>query len=156
MPAKVKATPDGYHTATPYLIIQGAAAALDFYKKVFGATEIMRMAQPEGKIGHAEIRIGDSVVMLADEVPQMGYRGPKSLGGSPVSLMLYVEDVDAAVARAVAAGAKLTQPVQDKFYGDRNGVIEDPLGHVWTIATHTEDVSPEEMDKRMAAMDKGK
>ncbi|HEV2021041.1 MAG TPA: VOC family protein [Terriglobales bacterium] len=156
MPAKVKATPDGYHTATPYLIIQGAAAALDFYKKVFGATEIMRMAQPEGKIGHAEIRIGDSVVMLADEVPQMGYRGPKSLGGSPVSLMLYVEDVDAAVARAVAAGAKLTQPVQDKFYGDRNGVIEDPFGHVWTIATHTEDVSPEEMDKRMAAMDKGK
>jgi PhnB protein len=155
MPPKVKATPDGYHTATPYLIIQGAAAALDFYKKVFGATEIMRMAQPDGKIGHAEMRIGDSVIMLADELPQMGYRGPKSLGGSPVSLMLYFEDVDAVVARAVAAGAKLTQPVQDKFYGDRNGVLEDPFGHVWTIATHMEDVSPEEMGKRMAAMKTG-
>jgi PhnB protein len=156
MPAKVKAIPDGYHTATPYLILQGAAAALDFYKKVFGATEFVRMAQPDGKIGHAEMRIGDSIVMLADEVPQMGYRGPKSLGGSPVSLMLYVEDVDAVVERAVAAGAKLTQPVQDKFYGDRNGVLEDPFGHVWTIATHTEDVTPEEMKKRMAAMNKGK
>ena len=156
MCAKVRATPAGYHTATPYLIIQGAAAALDFYKKVFGATEIMRMAQPDGKIGHAEMRIGDSIVMLADEVPQMGYRGPKSLGGSPVSLMLYVKDVDAVVACAVSGGAKLTQPVQDKFYGDRNGVLEDPFGHVWTIATHTEDVSPEEIDRRMAAMNKGK
>jgi PhnB protein len=156
MPAKVKAIPDGYHTATPYLILQGAAAALDFYKKSFGATEIMRMARPDGKIGHAEMRIGDSVIMLADEVPEMGYRGPKALGGSPVSLMLYVEDVDAVVARAVAAGAKITQPVQDKFYGDRNGVLEDPFGHVWTIATHTEDVTPEEMGERMAAMSKEK
>jgi len=156
MAGKVKPIPNGYHTATPCLIIQEAAAALDFYKKVFGATEIMCMAQPDGKIGHAEIRIGDSVIMLADEVPEMGYRGPKSLGGSPVSLMLYVEDVDAVVGRAVAAGAKITQPVQDKFYGDRNGVLEDPFGHVWTIATHTEDVSPEEMGKRMTAMSKSK
>lgn len=156
MAAKVKPIPDGYHTATPYLIIQGAAAALDFYKKVFGATELMRMAQPDAKIGHAEMRIGDSCIMLADEVPQIGYRGPKSLGGTPVSLMLYVEDVDAVVARAVAAGAKLTQPVQDKFYGDRNGVLEDPFGHVWTIATHIEDVSPEEIERRLAAMSKGK
>jgi len=156
MPATVKPIPDGYRTATPYLIIQGAAAALDFYKKVFGATVFVSMAQPDGKIGHAEMRIGDSVIMLADEVPQMGYRGPKALGGSPVSLLLYVEDVDAVVARAVAAGAKITQPVQDKFYGDRNGVLEDPFGHIWTIATHTEDVSPEEMSKRMAAMSKEK
>lgn len=156
MAGKVKLIPEGYHTATPYLIIQGAAAALEFYKKIFGATEIMRMAQPDGKIGHAEVRIGDSVIMLADEFPEMGYRGPKALGGSPVSLMLYVADVDAVVARAVAAGAKLTQPVQDKFYGDRNGVLEDPFGHVWTISTHTEDVSPEEMKRRMAAISKGK
>ena len=152
MAAKVKPIPDGYHSATPYLIIQGAAAALDFYKKAFGATELMRMAQPDGRIGHAEIRVGDSCIMLADEVPEMGYRGPKSLGGSPVSILLYFEDVDAVVARTVAAGAKLTRPVQDQFYGDRNGVIEDPFGHVWTIATHTEDVSPVEIDRRLAAM----
>ena len=152
MAAKVKPIPDGYHSATPYLIIQGAAAALDFYKKAFGATELMRMAQPDGRIGHAEIRIGDSVIMLADEVPEMSYRGPKSLGGSPVSILLYFEGVDAVVARAVTAGAKLTRPVQDQFYGDRNGVIEDPFGHVWTIATHTEDVSPVEIDRRLAAM----
>ena len=152
MPAQVKATPDGYRTATPYLILQGAAAALDFYKKVFGATEMLRLPQPDGKIGHAEMRIGDSVVMLADEAPEMGFRGPRSLGGSPVSLMLYLEDVDAVVGRALAAGAKLTQPVQDKFYGDRSGTIEDPFGHVWVIATHIEDVSPEEMERRVAAM----
>lgn len=156
MPAQVKATPDGYHTATPYLILQGAAAALDFYKKVFGATEMVRMAQPDGGIGHAEVRIGDSVVMLADECPEMGYRGPKSVGGSSVNLLLYFEDVDAVVARALAAGAKLTQPVQDKFYGDRSGTIEDPFGHVWVIATHIEDVSPEEMERRVAAMHKEK
>ncbi len=156
MPAKVKATPDGYHTATPYLVLQGAAAALDFYKQVFGATEMVRMAQPDGKIGHAEVRIGDSVIMLADEAPEMGYRSPKSVGGSPVSLLLYFQDVDAVVGRAVAAGARLTQPVTDKFYGDRSGTVEDPFGHVWTIATHTEDVSPEEMKRRMAAMSKGK
>ena len=156
MAAKVKPIPDGYHSATPYLIIQGAAAALDFYKKAFGATELMRMAQPDGRIGHAEIRIGDSVIMLADEVPEMSYRGPKSLGGSPVSILLYFEDVDAVVARAVAAGAKLIRPVQDQFYGDRSGVIEDPFGHVWTIATHKEDVSPEEIDRRLAAMNQRK
>ena len=152
MAAKVNSQPDGYHTATPYLIIQGAAAALDYYKKAFGATELMRMAQPDGRIGHAELRIGDSCIMLADEVPEMGYRGPKSLGGSPVSLLLYFEDCDAVVARAVAAGAKLTRPVQDQFYGDRSGVIEDPFGHLWTIATHKEDVSPEDIERRLAAM----
>lgn len=156
MTAKVKATPDGYHTATPYLIIQGAAAALDFYKKAFGATELMRMAQSDGRLGHAEMRIGDSCIMLADEVPEMEYRGPKSLGGTPVSILLYFEDVDAVVARAVAAGAKLTRPVQDQFYGDRSGVLEDPFGHLWTIATHKEDVSPEEIDRRLTAMNKGK
>ena len=156
MAAKAKPIPEGYHTATSYLIIQGAAAALDYYKKAFGATELMRMAQPDGRIGHAEIRVGDSVIMLADEAPEMGYRGPKSLGGTPVSILLYFEDVDAVVARAVAAGAKLTRPIQDQFYGDRSGVIEDPFGHVWTIATHTEDPSPEEMKRRMAAMNKGK
>lgn len=154
MSSNVQAVPDGYHTATPYLIIQGAAAALEFYKKAFNASETVRMAQPDGQIGHAEMRIGDSCIMLADELPAMGYRSPKALGGSPVILLLYVEDVDAVVARAVAAGAKLTQPVQDKFYGDRSGTIEDPFGHVWTIATHTEDVSPEEMKRRMAAMQK--
>ncbi|MGH9670678.1 MAG: VOC family protein, partial [Terriglobales bacterium] len=133
-------------------IIQGAAAAIEFYRKAFGATELVRMAQPDGRIGHAELRIGDSVVMLADEVPEMGYRGPKSLGGTPVSILLYFDDVDAVVARAVAAGAKLTREVKDQFYGDRSGVIEDPFGHLWTIATHKEDVSPEEIDRRMAAM----
>lgn len=156
MPAKVKHIPDGYHAATPYLIIEGAAAALDFYKKVFGATEIMRMPQPNGRIGHAEMRIGDSVLMLADEFPEMGYRSPKALGGSPVSLMIYVEDVDAVVASAAAAGAKITLPVEDKFYGDRNGTLEDPFGHIWTVSTHKEDVTPEEMKKRMAAMKKEK
>ena len=156
MPGPVKHQPDGYHTATPYLIIQGAASAIDFYKQAFGATELMRMAQPDGRIGHAELRIGDSCVMLADEFPEMGYRGPKALGGTPVSILLYFEDVDAVVARAVAAGAKLTRPVQDQFYGDRNGVIEDPFGHLWTIATHKEDLSNEEMARRMAAMNKGK
>jgi PhnB protein len=156
MPDKVKRIPDEYRTATPYLIVQGAAAALDFYQKAFGATELVRMAQPDGRIGHAEVRIGEARIMLADEVPEMGYLGPKSLGGSPVNLMLYFEDVDAAVARAAAAGAKITRPLQDLFYGDRNAVLEDPFGHRWTFATHKEDVTPEEMKKRMAAMSKGK
>ncbi len=144
--------PDGYHTATPYLIIKGAARAIDFYKQVFGATELMRFPGPGGSIGHAEIKIGDTPIMLADEVPQMGYRSPQSIGGSPVSLMLYVEDVDRVVERAVKAGAKLERPVADQFYGDRNGTIQDPFGHVWTIGTHKEDVSAEEMQRRAAAM----
>jgi PhnB protein len=148
----VKPVPHGYHTVTPYLIIKGAADAIDFYKKAFGATELVRMAQPGGKIGHAEIRIGDSPVMLADEVPQMKHLSPQTLGGTPVSILLYVEDVDARFKRAVAAGAKVVRPVVDQFYGDRSGTLQDPFGHVWTIATHKEDVPPDEMERRMAEM----
>jgi PhnB protein len=151
MTNKPKPIPDGYHTATPYLIVKGAARAIDFYKKAFGATELMRMEQPNGKIGHAEIRIGDSPIMLADESPEVGARSPETFGGSPVSILLYVENVDATFGQAVAAGAKVKRPVADQFYGDRTGGIEDPFGHVWYIATHTEDVSPEEMRKRAAA-----
>jgi len=151
MSGKPKPIPDGYHTATPYLIVNDAAGAIEFYKKAFGATEVMRMAQPNGKIGHAEIKIGDSPIMLADESPEMGARDPKAFGGSPVSILLYVEDVDTTFSRAVAAGAKVQRPVADQFYGDRTGGVEDPFGHVWYIATHTEDVSPEEMSRRAAA-----
>ena len=151
MTSRAKPIPEGYHTATPYLIIKDAASAIEFYKKAFGATELMRMADPSGKIGHAEIRIGNSPIMLADEVPGMGYRSPQSLGGSPVSILLYVEDVDAVFSQAVAAGAKVERPVQDQFYGDRSGGVTDPFGHVWHIATHIEDVAPEELRKRAAA-----
>ena len=147
----VNPIPDGYQAVTPYLIVSGAARALDFYKQVFGATELMRLAGPNG-VAHAEMRIGDSVVMLADESPDMGYKGPVALGGSPVSLMLYVADVDATFQRAVAAGAVQQRPVQDQFYGDRSGTLEDPFGHVWTLATHIEDVAPDEIDRRLAAM----
>jgi len=149
---KVKPIPEGYHTVTPYLIINGAAAALDFYKKAFGATEIFRMGTPGGKVGHAEIRIGDSAIMLADEAVEMDARSPQSLGGSPVSILLYVEDVDARVKQAVSAGATIRGPVEDKFYGDRMGSVVDPFGHVWHIGTHKEDVSPDEMRKRMEAI----
>jgi len=148
---KTKPIPDGYHTATPYLIVNGAAQALEFYKKAFGATEMMRFPGPGGKIMHAEIKIGDSPIMLADEAPEMGARSPKTVGGTPVSLLLYVEDVDAWASRAVAAGAKVQRPVQDRFYGDRTGTFEDPFGHIWSIATHKEDVSLEEMKKRAAS-----
>ena len=147
----VKPIPDGYHTATPYLIVKGAAGAIEFYKKAFGATELMRLADPSGKVGHAEIKIGNSPIMLADEFPEMGFRGPQSLGGSTVSILLYVEDVDARFSRAIAAGAKVVRPVQDQFYGDRSGTLADPFGHVWTIATHKEDVSPEEIHNRFEA-----
>jgi PhnB protein len=150
----VKPIPDGYHTATPYLIIDGAAQAIDFYKKAFGAEELMRVDAPGGKLGHAEIRIGDSPIMLADEHPPMGFKGPQSYGGTPVSIVLYVPDVDAVVARAVAAGAKVQRPVADAFYGDRTGTIVDPFGHVWSVATHKEDLSPEEIGRRAAAMGK--
>jgi PhnB protein len=143
----VKFIPDGYHTATPYLIVKGAGRALDFYKTAFGATELMRFADPGGKIGHAEIKIGNSIIMLADEHPEMGFRGPQSLGGSPVGLLLYFEDVDAVFDRAIAAGASVFRPVKDQFYGDRSGTLTDPFGHVWTIATHVKDVSPEEMQQ---------
>jgi PhnB protein len=141
--------PEGYHSVTPYLIIKGATEAIDFYKKAFGATELFRMPAPEGKIGHAEIKIGDSPIMLADEFPEMGYKSPQSLGGSPVSLMIYVADVDTVFKQAIAAGGKEQRPVKDQFYGDRSGTLEDPFGHVWHVATHKEDVSPEEMERRM-------
>lgn len=147
----VKPIPDGYHTVTPYLVMKGAASALDFYKKAFGATELFRMADPSGLVRHAEIKIGDSPIMLADEAPEMGHRGPSTYGGTPVSILLYVADVDAVFNQAIAAGGKVTRPVKDEFYGDRTGTLTDPFGHVWSISTHKEDVSPEEMDKRMAA-----
>jgi PhnB protein len=144
----VQPIPDGYHTATPYLIVRDAARAIEFYKQAFGATELMRLGDPTGKVGHAEIKVGDSTIMLADEFPEMGIRGPQSIGGSPVSILLYVEDVDAVYSRAVASGATAVRPVKDQFYGDRSGTLTDPFGHTWTIATHTEDVSPEEIQKR--------
>ena len=152
----VKPSPEGYQTVTPYLVIQGAGAAIDYYKKVFGATERMRMPAPGGMIGHAEIQVGGSVIMLADEFPQMGFRGPKSVGGTPVSLMLYVPNVDEVFKRALDAGAKELRPVADQFYGDRLGTLEDPFGHVWSIGTHVEDVSPDEMRRRSAEMMKQK
>ncbi len=148
----VKTIPDGYHSVTPYLIITGAGEAIDYYKKAFGATELLRMPAPGGKIGHAEIKIGDSPIMLADEMPEMGYQSPQTLGGTPISIMIYVADVDTVFDRAVAAGGKIQRPVKDQFYGDRSGTLEDPFGHVWHVATHTEDVSAEEMDRRMKAV----
>jgi len=150
----VKPIPDGYSTATPYLIIKGAAQALDFYKTAFGAKELFRMADPSGKIGHAEIRIGDSIIMLADEHPEMGALGPQTLGGSAVGILLYVEGVDAMFNKAVAAGGTVERPVKDQFYGDRSGTLKDPFGHKWTVATHVEDVAPDEMQRRIEAMKK--
>jgi PhnB protein len=147
-----KPIPDGYRTATPYLIVKGAAEAIEFYKRAFGATELLRMADPKGRVGHAEIRIGDSVIMLADEYPEMGHRGPRSLGGSSVSILLYLEDVDTVFERALKAGARAQRPVQNQFYGDRSGTLEDPFGHVWTIATHVEDVPEEELKRRAEAV----
>jgi PhnB protein len=146
----VKAIPDGYHAVTPYLIVQGAAAAIDFYKHAFGATELLRMPGPDNRIGHAEIRIGDSPIMLADEHPQMGVRSPQTLGGAGLSLMIYVEQVDTVFNRAIAAGATELQPLKNQFYGDRSGTLKDPFGHVWTVATHVEDVSAEELSRRAA------
>jgi len=143
--AQVKPIPDGMHTVTPHLICAGAADAIEFYKKAFNAVEIGRMASPQGKLLHGLIRIGDSKVMLVDEFPDWGSFGPKSLKGSPVTLHLYVEDVDAFVAHAAAAGAKITMPLQDMFWGDRYCKLEDPFGHQWSIATHVRDVSPDEM-----------
>lgn len=151
MAGKVKAIPDGYGSVTPYLIVKGGAAALEFYKKAFGASEIMRMAQPDGRVMHAEVQIGNSRLMLADEFPERGYLAPQTPGKTPVTLHLYVEDVDKVAKQAVAAGAKEVQPVKDQFYGDRSGVFTDPFGHCWNIATHKEDVTQEEMGRRAAA-----
>jgi PhnB protein len=146
-----KPIPEGYRTVTPYLIVKGAAQAIEFYKEAFGAVELMRFGDPGGRIGHAEIKIGDSPIMLADEFPEMGVRSPQSIGGSAVCLVLYVEDVDRLFEQAAKAGAKVVRPLKDQFYGDRSGTVEDPFGHVWTIATHKEDVSTEEMRRRMQA-----
>lgn len=144
-----KPIPEGYHSVTPYLIVKGAAEAIDFYKRAFGAEEIARMMDPDGgRVVHAEIRIGDSMVMLADEFPEMNYLGPLSRGGPTSSLFVYVEDVDAAFSQALAAGATLKMPVSDMFWGDRYGQLTDPFGHHWSLATHKEDVSPEEMQRR--------
>jgi len=151
MTAAVKAIPDGYHTVTPYLILSGASDAIAFYKKALGAEEVMRMEDPGGKIHHAEIKIGDSRIMLADEHPELQALSPKTVGGSPVSIHLYVADVDAAVERAVTAGAKLIRPVADHFYGDRVGGIEDPFGYRWFIATHKEDLTMDDIRRRAAA-----
>ena len=149
--AKVKPIPEGYHSVTPYLCVEGAADAIEFYKKALGATEVLRMGSPDGKVGHAEVQIGDSRVMLADEFPEMGFLSPKTIGGSPVTMHVYVEDVDTIVARATGAGAKVTKPVADQFYGDRGGQIEDPFGHRWYVSTHKEDLTPEEIEKRREA-----
>ena len=146
-----KPIPDGYPRVTPYLIINGANSAIEFYSEVLGAKERMRMGAPDDKVGHAELEIGDSVIMLADEFPEMGARGPKAVGGTPVTLYVYVEDVDEVFERALQAGAKELRAVEDKFYGDRSGEFEDPFGHRWSVATHVEDVPPEEMAERMAA-----
>ena len=148
----VKPIPDGYHSVTPYLYIRGAARAIEFYTRAFGATEVVRMDGQNGTVGHAEIKIADSTIMLADESPQMGALSPQTIGGSAVSLLLYVTDVDTVFARAVKEGATVERPVADQFYGDRMGGVKDPFGHVWFIATHVEDVSPEEMKRRMAKM----
>jgi PhnB protein len=147
----VKTIPEGYHNVTPYLFVRSAGSAIDFYKSVFGATEVVRMAGPNGKIMHAELRIGDSIVMLADENPQTGVMSPQTIGGFSVGLHLYVENVDAVIQKAVESGAKLLRPIKNQFYGDRSGSLLDPFGHMWSVATHVEDVSPEEMRKRMTA-----
>jgi len=144
----VNPIPEGYPRVTPYLIVDDGAAAIDFYISVLGATERMRMAGPEGRVGHAELNVGDSVIMLADEHPEMNAVGPKTVGGTPVSIHVYVEDSDGAFERAIEAGAKSLAPVEDKFYGDRSGSFEDPFGHHWNVATHVEDVPEEEMAKR--------
>jgi PhnB protein len=148
----VKPIPDGYPRVSPSLIIDGAADAIEFYKSVLGATERMRMDGPDGKVGHAELMLGESVIMVADEYPDMGYVGPKKVGGTPVALHVYVEDVDATFTKALAAGAKEERAVEDQFYGDRSGTFEDPWGHRWSVGTHVEDVPPDEMARRAEAM----
>ncbi|HYB97716.1 MAG TPA: VOC family protein [Candidatus Limnocylindrales bacterium] len=152
MAGNVRPIPEGYHSITPYLIVDDASAAIEFYKKAFGATELFRIPSPGNKIGHAELRIGNSIMMMADEHPEVGARSPRTIGGSPVSIMLYVEDVDAVARQAVAAGAKCVREVSNQFYGDRAGSFEDPFGHQWHVHTHVEDVSAEEMQRRSKEM----
>ncbi|MGW8764420.1 VOC family protein [Streptomyces sp. NPDC055815] len=144
----VQPIPEGYPRVTPYLCVDGAAAAIDFYVSVLGATERMRMPAPEGRIGHAELELGNSLIMLADEFPEMNFRSPKAVGGTPITLHVYVEDVDSVFAEALTRGAKQLSPVKNEFYGDRTGQLEDPFGHRWNLSTHVEDVPPEEMEKR--------
>ena len=151
----VNPIPDGYPRVTPYLIVDGASAAIEFYRSVLGATERLRMPAPEDKVGHAELEIGDSVIMLADEFPSMDARSPRAVGGTPVTLHVYVEDVDSVFDQAIQAGATALRAVEDRFYGDRSGQFEDPFGHRWDIASHVEDVPPDEMAKRMAEMSAG-
>jgi PhnB protein len=150
--SNVKPIPEGSGAPTPYLTVNNGAAAIDFYKSVFGAEELMRMAEENGRIGHAELRIGGGIIMVSDEYPEMGVLSPQTVGGSPVAIHLYVEDVDALFARALAAGAKVLRPLEDQFYGDRAGKLADPFGHLWFCATHKEDVSPEEIGRRAQAM----
>jgi PhnB protein len=149
-----KPIPDGFHSLTPYLILTGAARAIEFYQGVFGATEIARFDDPSGRVGHAELRIGDSVLMLSDEYGEMGYQSPQTVGAASSLTHVYVADVDACFARATAAGATVMKPVKDEFYGDRTGSFRDPFGHLWTVATHVEDVSREEMKRRMDELTK--
>jgi PhnB protein len=149
--ADVKPIPDGYPQVTPYLCVDGAADAIEFYEKVLGAKERMHMPAPDGKIGHAELQLGESIIMLSDEFPEMGVRAPKTVGGTPVMISVYVEDVDAVFEAAIAAGATSLRAVEDQFYGDRTGQFEDPFGHRWSVATHVEDVPADEMEKRATA-----
>jgi PhnB protein len=152
MASKVKPIPDDYQSAIPYLCVKDAAAAIEFYKKAFGAIEVLRIPDPSGKVGHAEIKIGNAPIMLSDEYPEMQVVSPQTLGGTAVTIMIYFKDVDALAKQAVAAGAKLVRPVEDQFYGERSGKLEDPFGHWWSVATRTEDMTPEEMKKRAKAL----
>jgi len=153
--AAVKPIPEGYPQVTPYLVVDGAGAAIEFYGRVFGTRERMRLPGRDGTIGHAELQLGDSLIMVADEAPQLGIRGPRAVGGTPVTISVYVEDVDGVLERAAQAGATVLGPVEDQFYGDRSGQFEDPFGHRWSVATHVEDVSPEEMGRRAADLADG-
>jgi PhnB protein len=151
MASRIKEIPEGFHTVTPYLIVTDSARAIDFYKRAFGAEELFRVDGPDGRVGHAELKIGNSIIMLSDEMPQGCCRSPQSLGGTAVDIFLYVKDVDQVFNRAVAAGAKITMPLSDMFWGDRYGQVTDPFGHSWSLATHKEDVHPEELRKRAKA-----
>lgn len=151
MANKAKTVPEGYHTVTPYMTVRDAVSAIDFYRRAFGAELVMKLDMPDGKIAHAEMRIGDSVIMMSEENPEWGNKSPLTLGGSPMFLMIYLPDVDAAFAKALAAGATVVRPVEDQFYGDRAGTLKDPYGHQWTLGTHMEDLSQEEVQRRMEA-----